>query len=81
MDKLQFKMKKRCDEDEYPPGPAQRAAGLVKGGQDEEEKDHLGATELKAVSPGGWPRYRPLRGPENSGQREWYRRGSNAFVS
>lgn len=37
---------KRCDEDEYPPWPAQRAAVLVKGGEERGEKDHLGATEL-----------------------------------
>lgn len=51
MDKLHCKMKKRCDEDEYPPWPAQRAAVLVKGGEEEEEKNHLGATELKSSKP------------------------------
>lgn len=37
---------KRCDEDEYPARPAQRAAVLVKGGEVARGKDHLGATEL-----------------------------------
>ncbi len=69
---------KRCDEDEYPARPAQRAAVLVKGGEAARGKDHLGATELNgnALKP---RRLASLSALSGSGQapeqREWYRRG------